>query len=365
MSDERTFELNIEGMRTELKFGLIVVVAALAILVVFRHSKKTTLLGSQHTIAQSADVALEQAPQPIPTHEPTTSLPPASVAIPDESAPNPIAEQPVTNKLDRLHQIRETFLALAGGDPATALRAAKQLTDGNERETALMTLLTEWTHGELGPAQRRAQLIARYGLEAGLAIELSGHPNLGVVWADEMTTGNVRKIVYGNIAADMLADDPAKAFALADRLPDADRVELKIEIYSSWASTDTDGAFKYADQIQDPDEKQSALTAIRAAAPVGIGAMLKMDDGYPVINDLVPDSPAQLSGQLHQGDRILGLAQGDNTFVDARNLSLQKIVEMVRGAPNTLLQLQVVAPDDPASTPRTVSIYRNQLKFKR
>jgi len=33
-------------------------------------------------------------------------------------------------------------------------------------------------------------------------------------------------------------------------------------------------------------------------------------------------TPAELSGQLHPGDRILVLAQGDNSFVDARAIAL-------------------------------------------
>ena len=105
--------------------------------------------------------------------------------------------------------------------------------------------------------------------------------------------------------------------------------------------------------------------AIRSSAPVGIGAELKMQDGYAVINGLIPGSPAQLSGLIHSGDRILALAQGDNAFMDARGLTLQKIVEMIRGAPNTVLQLQVL-PADPTGNalPRTITIPRDQLKFK-
>ena len=64
--------------------------------------------------------------------------------------------------------------------------------------------------------------------------------------------------------------------------------------------------------------------------------------------------------------RKSNLAQGDNTFVDARSLSLKDIVEMVRGAPGSLLQLQVLSADSPPnSPPRTVPIVRDQIKYKR
>jgi carboxyl-terminal processing protease len=91
-----------------------------------------------------------------------------------------------------------------------------------------------------------------------------------------------------------------------------------------------------------------------------------MQDGYAVVNQLFPGTPAELSGQIHPGDRIVALAQGDNAFVDAHDLKLEKIVDMIRGAPNTTLQLQVLAGDaGPGSAPRTISILRNQVKFKR
>ena len=68
---------------------------------------------------------------------------------------------------------------------------------------------------------------------------------------------------------------------------------------------------------------------------------------------------------FNSGDRILALAQGDNSFVDAHSLSLQDIVQLVRGAPGTLLQLQVLsAHAQPNSLPRTVPIIRDQIKFK-
>jgi carboxyl-terminal processing protease len=90
-----------------------------------------------------------------------------------------------------------------------------------------------------------------------------------------------------------------------------------------------------------------------------------MQDGYPVIDNLFQGTPAERSGQLQVGDRIVALARGDNVFVDLHDLPLQDIVQNIRGAPNTLLQLKVVpANAAPNSVPRTVSIMRDQIKFK-
>src|SRR5262249_15577954 len=119
---------------------------------------------------------------------------------------------------------------------------------------------------------------------------------------------------------------------------------------------------QWAEQIAEPGERQAAVDAIRSVAPVGIGAALRMEDGYPIINELLPGTPAQLSGQIHPGDRIVALAQGNNAFVDAHNLSLQDVVQMVRGTPGSVIQLQLVGPD---AQPRIVAVVRDQVKFKR
>jgi carboxyl-terminal processing protease len=42
----------------------------------------------------------------------------------------------------------------------------------------------------------------------------------------------------------------------------------------------------------------------------GIGAVLQSRDDYTVIREIVPGSPADKSGKLKVGDRIVGVAQG-------------------------------------------------------
>ena len=46
-------------------------------------------------------------------------------------------------------------------------------------------------------------------------------------------------------------------------------------------------------------------------------------------------------------------------------MPMQDLVQAIRGAPGTLLQLQVLPADAPAgATPKTVAIVRGQIKFK-
>lgn len=326
---------------------------------------------------QSPNVAPQPPGVPSLNTLPDTSSPAAGPVSEPVSPPNlpvshPVAAEStgenlvVTNKLDRLTQIRETFRALATGDKLNAMRLAKQITDETERETALLTLVTEWTQGELGPARLRAQRIASLGLEAGLGLELGKNPELALLWADEMTEGPGRAALVQQAARFLVDSDPAAAFALAQRLPEAERRSFSDALFANWAQQDTDAAIKWAEQFPDAASRDEAIEAIRSVAPVGIGAALGIQDGYPVVQSLIQGTPAQLSGQLNVGDRIIALAQANGPFVDIYEAPLADVVNAVRGAPKTLLQLKVLPADAPPNTPpKTVLIMRDQIKFKK
>jgi hypothetical protein len=281
--------------------------------------------------------------------------------------PASVNQLPVlTNKVERLAQIREIFRSLASGDAATALHRAKELSDETERETALLTLVTEWTRGDLRPPRDRAHDVDNFGLEAGLGMELVKNPELAVLWANEMTEGPGRAALFQQTAIAMADSDPNAAFALSQQVSQSEQRAFFDAVFAGWAGKDTEAALKWAEQLPDPAERDAAVQAIRTAAPVGIGTAVGIEDGYAVIKQLIPGMPAELSGQLHEGDRIIALAQGDNTFVDAHNIALKDIVDMIRGLPGTVLQLQVLSADaPPGSQPQIVSITRDQLKFKK
>ena len=188
---------------------------------------------------------------------------------------------------------------------------------------------------------------------------------LAQLWTNQLTEGQSRALVLLQEAIAMLDSDPAAAFALGEQLPAEERRQFSDSLFVSWAQKDTDAALQWAGQLSDDTERDTAIKAIRSAAPVGIGAELRMQDGYAVINRLVPGTPAELGGLLRPGDRILAVAQGNHVFVDAHGMALKDLVEAIRGEPGTLLQLQVLPADAPLdSLPRMVSIVRDQVKFK-
>ncbi|HZR05902.1 MAG TPA: carboxy terminal-processing peptidase [Candidatus Udaeobacter sp.] len=98
---------------------------------------------------------------------------------------------------------------------------------------------------------------------------------------------------------------------------------------------------------------------------VGIGAMLRSEDGYAKIENLVPGGPAQVDGRLKVGDRISAVAQGQGDYVDVREMRLDKVVEMIRGKKGTHVRLLVIPSDatDP-SRRKNVDLVRDEIKLK-
>jgi carboxyl-terminal processing protease len=98
---------------------------------------------------------------------------------------------------------------------------------------------------------------------------------------------------------------------------------------------------------------------------VGIGAMLRSEDGYAKIESLVVGGPAQSDGRLKVGDRITAVAQGPAEYVDVRDMRLDKVVEMIRGRKGTRVRLLVIPSDaaDPSKR-KNVELVRDEIKLK-
>jgi len=98
---------------------------------------------------------------------------------------------------------------------------------------------------------------------------------------------------------------------------------------------------------------------------VGIGAVLRSDEGYAKIMELVPGGPASKGGKIKVGDRVTAVAQGDKDFVDTIDMKLDKVVEMIRGKKDSIVRLQVIprSATDP-SVRKIIEIKRDEIKLK-
>jgi carboxyl-terminal processing protease len=96
----------------------------------------------------------------------------------------------------------------------------------------------------------------------------------------------------------------------------------------------------------------------------GIGALLRSEDGYCKIQELM-EGPAKKSGQIKPNDKIIAVAQGTNPPVDVVDMKLNKVVELIRGPKGTEVRLTVVPVDAPDSSFRKiVSLIRDKIALE-
>ncbi len=98
---------------------------------------------------------------------------------------------------------------------------------------------------------------------------------------------------------------------------------------------------------------------------VGIGAVLQERDDYTTIRELVAGGPAQLSGKLAVGDRIIGVGQGENGPVkEVVGTRLDEIVQMIRGAKGSVVRLDILPADaGPDGKHRLISLVRDKISL--
>jgi len=96
----------------------------------------------------------------------------------------------------------------------------------------------------------------------------------------------------------------------------------------------------------------------------GIGAVLRFEDGYCKIMELMP-GPAQRSGQVKPNDRIIMVAQGTNEPVDVVDMKLNKVVELIRGPKGTEVRLTIIPADAPdPSIRKQLTLIRDEIKLE-
>jgi carboxyl-terminal processing protease len=98
----------------------------------------------------------------------------------------------------------------------------------------------------------------------------------------------------------------------------------------------------------------------------GIGAVLRGENDYTIVQRTIVGGPARQSGQIHGGDRIVGVAQGlDGEMEDVVGWRLQDVVEKIRGPKGSVVRLQVLPKASGSDgVMREVSLVRNEIKLE-
>jgi carboxyl-terminal processing protease len=74
----------------------------------------------------------------------------------------------------------------------------------------------------------------------------------------------------------------------------------------------------------------------------GIGAVLKSDNGFTVVEELIPGGGAERSGLLKPQDKIIAVAQENEKSVNIIDMDLRDVVKMIRGKKGTQVTLTIL-----------------------
>ncbi len=97
----------------------------------------------------------------------------------------------------------------------------------------------------------------------------------------------------------------------------------------------------------------------------GIGAVLQADGESVKVLRLVAGGPADKAGDLQPGDRIVGVAQGEEGgMVDILGMRLDEVVSLIRGPRETTVRLDIIPQVSITEERRIIRIVRNKVDLE-
>lgn len=124
-------------------------------------------------------------------------------------------------------------------------------------------------------------------------------------------------------------------------------------------------------QVYDPHSDYMSPSSVEdfdinmSLSLVGIGAMLRAEDGMAEVTQLVPGGPAERDGRLQEGDKIIAVGEENQEPVSILHWPLYKAVRLIRGEINTKVILVVIPASDRSGTrTKTIDIMRDEVKLE-
>lgn len=95
----------------------------------------------------------------------------------------------------------------------------------------------------------------------------------------------------------------------------------------------------------------------------GIGATLSSQDGFTVIEGLIPGGSAEKTGKLRPKDKIIAVAQEGEKPVPVIDMDLRDVVKMIRGKKGTKVTLTILRQGEKTET-FDITIVRDKIDIK-
>jgi len=97
----------------------------------------------------------------------------------------------------------------------------------------------------------------------------------------------------------------------------------------------------------------------------GIGAVLQREDEHTKVVRIIPGGPADKQGILKAGDKIISVGQDEEETVDVIGWRLDDVVDMIRGAKDTVVKLEIMpAVGEAAGSTREIAIVRDKIQLE-
>jgi len=98
----------------------------------------------------------------------------------------------------------------------------------------------------------------------------------------------------------------------------------------------------------------------------GIGAALRTENEYTVVQNVITGGPAAMSEQIGADDRIVGVGDGEvEEIVDVVSWPLSDVVDLIRGPKGSTIRLKILRADAPeGSPPVVITLVRDKIKLE-
>jgi carboxyl-terminal processing protease len=157
--------------------------------------------------------------------------------------------------------------------------------------------------------------------------------------------------------ADAVAKIKRRYNSFANRMHQTDENEL-LETYLTALTTSYDPHTTY----MSPDSYTNFMIQMRLKLS-GIGASLRFDDGYTIVQEIISGGAADKDHRLKPKDRVIGVGQGTSGEIDdVMDMKLNDVVKRIRGNPGTVVRLQVLP--DGKNEPQVYAITRAEIELK-
>ncbi len=256
----------------------------------------------------------------------------------------------------------------AHADPVLAVEIANDLLDADQRVDLLAAAASAHAAADPRAAFLFGESLGGKDQDRFIHAFASGwaakDPKAAAAWAADLDDPAFRdQVLAGVLTSAASKSAPEAAAILSEIRAPGLRTQSINAIAGQWAAQDTAAALQWAGALPE-QERQGALNAIRQVAPVGVGLALIAKDGgsYPSIAEIVPGGPASRTAALQPTDQIVAFTNETGQWVNTTGMTLDQVVQHIRGSPGTGIQLRLLgASDSDPARARTVAITREQI----